>query len=52
MMRLLDIRDLLSFLGLGFLAAGLALYDPRLALIVVGLLLLTLATVATWRAAK
>ena len=45
-----DLRDILWTLGLGSLAAGLAMYDPRLAFVVVGLLLLTLGTVAAWRA--
>jgi len=43
------VPDVLAALGLSSLAAGLALYDPRLALVAVGLLLLTVAMVAIWR---
>jgi len=50
MSRLPDLRDVLWTLGFGSLAAGLAMYDPRLAFVIVGLLLLTLGTVAAWRA--
>ena len=49
MTRLLDIVGLL---GGGCLAVGLAMFDVRIALIAVGVLLLSLAIMGAWRATK
>lgn len=46
----LDIGDAAALLGLVLLAIGLASYDWRLALIVVGILLLSAAVIGAWRA--
>ena len=52
MKRLKDIRDIVGLLGGGCLAAGVAMFDVRVALITVGVLLLSLAITGAWRATK
>ena len=52
MKRPKDIRDVVGLLGGGCLAAGIAMFDVRVALITVGVLLLSLAITGAWRAMK
>ena len=48
-MNEIDVGDVVGVLGLGFIAGGLAAYDWRLALVVVGVILLGLAVAGAWR---
>jgi hypothetical protein len=47
-----DLVDVMVFVGLGLMAAGLAAFDWRLALLVCGALLFVFGLYAGWRAAR
>lgn len=44
-----DLRDLFCLVGLGGIGYGLWGYDPRLAFVVVGLILFILGTLGLWK---
>jgi hypothetical protein len=46
------LNDIAGFLGGGCLAVGVGMFDVRIALITVGVLLLSLAITGAWRATK
>lgn len=48
-MRNLDMSDLVGLVGLAMIAGGLAAYDWRLALVVVGTILLAIVLAGAWR---
>jgi hypothetical protein len=50
MTRLSDIRDVVGLLGGGCLTVGIGMFDVRVALVTVGVLLLSLAVTGAWRA--